>query len=479
MSKKLQLSIPKPCHENWDAMTPVEKGKFCGSCQKQVVDFSNMSDRQIAEFFKKPSTGSVCGRFMTDQLERDIEIPKKRIPWVKYFFQFTLPAFLVSLKASAEKTQGKIKLNETVSDTTRKPVYDRPTMGIIARPIYDEPQEKGITGRVLDAETGKPLSETLVTMTSTIGKENIKVKEDGFFVLDIYRKITVKKIEFSCPGYVKTQMTLQEFMKISGENRPVFMERQIVSGNLRVQPVCTKPLMGDTIRFDTIDRSVKGEIQLVNDKGNIQGTVVNEKGNPVPYASIQAGNVMSFYIADENGFFRINSNEIPGNKILNVSSAGFENAIAVIEKKNEMGEKMIIVMKAKDMLPEVVVTNSPLISCTRYSLGGMVAVKVSSSEQVKEKSEIEIKSFEEKFKVYPNPVTSGFVNLAFSKLEQGYYELQIITLSAQQVLQKEIWIDAEARLLNMDIPAVAAGSYYLILTNKKSGKKFSEKLLIQ
>lgn len=326
MSKKLQLSIPKPCHENWDAMTPVEKGKFCGSCQKQVVDFSNMSDRQIAEFFKKPSTGSVCGRFMTDQLERDIEIPKKRIPWLKYFFQFTLPAFLVSLKASAEKTQGKIKLNETVSDTTRKPVYDRPTMGIIARPIYDEPQEKGITGRVLDAETGKPLSETLVTMTSTIGKENIKVKEDGFFVLDIYRKITVKKIEFSCPGYVKTQMTLQEFMKISGENRPVFMERQIVLGNLRVQPVCTKPLMGDTIRFDTIDRSVKGEIQLVNDKGNIQGTVVNEKGNPVPYASIQAGNVMNFYIADENGFFRINSNEIPGNKILNVSSAGFENA---------------------------------------------------------------------------------------------------------------------------------------------------------
>ena len=96
MSKKLQLSIPTPCHEDWDDMTPVQqarpddpfgRGKFCGSCQKQVVDFSNMSDRQVAEFFKKPSTGSVCGRFMTDQLDRSIEIPKKRIPWLKYFFQ--------------------------------------------------------------------------------------------------------------------------------------------------------------------------------------------------------------------------------------------------------------------------------------------------------------------------------------------------------------------------------------------------------
>ena len=53
MSKKIQLTIDEPCHENWDGMTPVEKGKFCGACQKQVVDFSNMSDRQVAEFFKK------------------------------------------------------------------------------------------------------------------------------------------------------------------------------------------------------------------------------------------------------------------------------------------------------------------------------------------------------------------------------------------------------------------------------------------
>ena len=95
--KKFELTIPKPCHENWDAMTPDDKGRFCGSCQKSVVDFSGMSDRQIAQFFKKP-IGSVCGRFHNDQLNREIEIPRKRIPWLRYFFTIALPAFLASCK---------------------------------------------------------------------------------------------------------------------------------------------------------------------------------------------------------------------------------------------------------------------------------------------------------------------------------------------------------------------------------------------
>lgn len=106
MSKSIHLTIPERCHEDWDKMTPVEKGRFCDSCQKQVVDFTKMSDRQVAEFFKQPSTGSLCGRFLVDQLDRDLIIPKKRTPWVRYFFQFAIPAFLLSLKSSQAKAQG-------------------------------------------------------------------------------------------------------------------------------------------------------------------------------------------------------------------------------------------------------------------------------------------------------------------------------------------------------------------------------------
>ena len=65
--KKFALTIPKPCHENWDGMTPEDKGRFCGACQKTVIDFRSMSDRELAQFFKKPLTNA-CGHFHADPL---------------------------------------------------------------------------------------------------------------------------------------------------------------------------------------------------------------------------------------------------------------------------------------------------------------------------------------------------------------------------------------------------------------------------
>ncbi|MBA2612672.1 MAG: hypothetical protein H0U95_11910 [Bacteroidetes bacterium] len=65
----MKLSINEPCHENWDKMSPNDKGAFCLSCQKNVVDFSSKTITQIKDFFrKKPETESVCGRFEQDQL---------------------------------------------------------------------------------------------------------------------------------------------------------------------------------------------------------------------------------------------------------------------------------------------------------------------------------------------------------------------------------------------------------------------------
>lgn len=52
MRKYIQLSIPEPCHEDWDKMTTVDKGKFCGACQKEVIDFTTMSDEQLVAFQK-------------------------------------------------------------------------------------------------------------------------------------------------------------------------------------------------------------------------------------------------------------------------------------------------------------------------------------------------------------------------------------------------------------------------------------------
>jgi Secretion system C-terminal sorting domain len=106
MGKYITIQIPQSCHQDWNAMTHEEQGRHCNACQKTVVDFTAMTDTQLAHFFKK-KTDNVCGRFYNDQLDKQIALPKRELPWLKYFFTITLPAFLFSQKSWGQKKSDK------------------------------------------------------------------------------------------------------------------------------------------------------------------------------------------------------------------------------------------------------------------------------------------------------------------------------------------------------------------------------------
>lgn len=81
MKNNIQLSIPKPCSENWEAMQAQNHGRFCSSCRKTVTDFTNMKDDAfIAYFQNKRNVG--CGRFTERQLQ--LEIPFKSQPLIPF-----------------------------------------------------------------------------------------------------------------------------------------------------------------------------------------------------------------------------------------------------------------------------------------------------------------------------------------------------------------------------------------------------------
>ncbi|MGB0862213.1 MAG: hypothetical protein ACPGXZ_04810, partial [Saprospiraceae bacterium] len=69
--KTFQVNIPEPCNEDWSKMTPQEQGRFCGKCAKTIIDYSYQSDRAIAKVLKE-NNGQICGRFRSDQLQRDL-----------------------------------------------------------------------------------------------------------------------------------------------------------------------------------------------------------------------------------------------------------------------------------------------------------------------------------------------------------------------------------------------------------------------
>lgn len=198
MSKKIHLTIPEPCHEDWNKMTPVQQGRFCGSCQKQVTDFTGMSDAQLIAFFKKPSTGSVCGRFMPDQLQRDVIVPRKRIPWIKYFFQFALPAFLISTKVSA---QGKVRMvvGDTILTTENKSIKKQETI------IRTEEKKSIITGRVVD-EMGEGIAFASVIIKGT--GTGTASDNAGYFSLAIPAKQPKIILVNSSVGFEVTEHTI-------------------------------------------------------------------------------------------------------------------------------------------------------------------------------------------------------------------------------------------------------------------------------
>lgn len=97
-SPAYQISIPHPCTQSWEQMTPSGNGRHCMACDKVVTDFTGMSDRQVQDFFLEHQGEAVCGRFRKVQLDRiRIQVPSyilsKPIPLWKKFLVVLLICF--------------------------------------------------------------------------------------------------------------------------------------------------------------------------------------------------------------------------------------------------------------------------------------------------------------------------------------------------------------------------------------------------
>lgn len=83
-NSKISIKIQSPCHENWDQMNDIEKGKHCLACKKNVMDFSTMSDAEIITYIEKNKEQEMCGRFNNSQLERPLMISNPSFNLARY-----------------------------------------------------------------------------------------------------------------------------------------------------------------------------------------------------------------------------------------------------------------------------------------------------------------------------------------------------------------------------------------------------------
>lgn len=421
MAKKIQLSIADPCHENWDKMTPSEQGRFCGACQKQVVDFTNMSDREIAQFFKKPSMGSVCGRFMQDQLDRDLEIPKKRIPWLKYFFQIAIPAFLASTKVYSQgepKVMGKQKI-----ESPKKKEEPKKSCNI------------AIAGNVAPRFSEADLMQKPSSIESALaGKSKLEVLDYSKIKFDTLPAVTVTAIGIQ-RTQISTGYTVAKSAVLPDDSIPV-----------------------------------------------ITGKVVDEQGNPVTSASVLIKGTKYGTITNAKGEFTIKPIEKDWEKMtLHFSYVGYEMVEKEVDRKTASNKLNIGLVKMELQLMGFII-RVPDKKAKRLKIKKQLEAQSTVQE---DRSPVQLirdntETITRHFNIYPNPVRAGSsVTLEWKSGEEGYHNFQLINISGAVVFSKELWIDPEARVLNLELPSVVTGNYIIQVTNKKSGKKFAEKIIIQ
>lgn len=108
MERKYKITIPEPCHENWNKMTPNENGRFCLSCSKTVIDFTSMLPDEIQHFFIQNQNEKICGRFRKSQLDSiTVQIPSRVLYAQTNYYKMFLLALFVAMGTTLFSCQNK------------------------------------------------------------------------------------------------------------------------------------------------------------------------------------------------------------------------------------------------------------------------------------------------------------------------------------------------------------------------------------
>ena len=407
MKEETYFHIPQPCHENWDNMTPEGKGRFCGSCSKQVVDFSLMSDQQVLNYFSSAES-KVCGRFANDQLQRaftPIKEQKKKTWWIAAMMPLLL--------------------------------------------VFDKKADKGngTNGHVITADTTEPSSAFIGLILPEIKGQIIDtvVTEDT--------GITLGAIAIIQPDFIDS--TKAEAVS------EIIPDTSFIVGDVEIKNE-NKKTIGDTI--------------ITQNKLIVKGSVTDEKGNAVPYASIRELKSLSNTTTDSMGNFELVLRNIVHDKItIEASSIGYERNI--IEVSSDSGKSISLILKQKEaLLPNVTVTTGDYFMGS--TAGGICIVRKVTYYDMLDTSWRKV-FHNEAFKIFPNPVQKG-ASVKLEVKKAGTYSIQFLDNSPKLILAKDFTAMSDKAIMEITIPSsLAAGMYYIRVMDEKNKKQYTDKLIVQ
>lgn len=219
---RINLFIPKPCHENWDNMQPEEKGKFCNACAKPVIDFSSMSDAQMLAYFSGLKNETVCGRAYPDQLNRTIRQMSERNTRMTFRKMAAIFAGLI-ITMFHSKVQAQTNIPAPVEKVPVKVPVNRQIMGEVAVvPTHT------LSGKIMNT-SGKAIPFAQVKVDG----RTLKADARGSFTCVIQN--STKSITVSASGYdtMSISITRRAYYTIRLQKAVV---QPVIMGKMMIRP---------------------------------------------------------------------------------------------------------------------------------------------------------------------------------------------------------------------------------------------------
>ncbi|MDU0371400.1 carboxypeptidase-like regulatory domain-containing protein [Hymenobacter endophyticus] len=204
------LAIPQPCHENWDLMTPTERGRFCQACRKEVRDFSEMPAADILRVLQLAPEGSVCGRIPVDALQESRRLAEAAArrphwPWVSHLRQVVAAVGLPLLAYSPGPARATAAAEVAQAHPPR----------VRTRPLT-------VQLRIYDPATGQGLGFAAVQLWQADSLlRTTQAEADGTLQLTLPAADTLR-VRVQVPGYRTTEETLRP----AGVSGPVAIPMQ-------------------------------------------------------------------------------------------------------------------------------------------------------------------------------------------------------------------------------------------------------------
>jgi hypothetical protein len=188
MKSDVTLSIPKPCHENWKDFKSTERGGFCASCQKEVIDFTTWREEEIKQYFMR-AAGSSCGKFRPNQLKKYHE-PRSNVA-SRWAAILVFTSLWFARPAQADTKLRLINYEVIDQSTTRYAQADTLVTKLVIR------------GQVKDNEGQTMPGVNILRKGTTLGTVS---DADGMFLLEIDKPRYSETIEFSFIGMVSKEV---------------------------------------------------------------------------------------------------------------------------------------------------------------------------------------------------------------------------------------------------------------------------------